>query len=259
MKEIFVAPSGSSFWSLLPVAFALALGTVGCAAEAEDAAASASALTSDAERGTEMRAVPPSSFCPTAGRVDVGEGDNLHVDDGGMRGVVAGDASRSAELAFTYLGPSREVAPLGNGELRRQLGLKLRAKDTCNVVYVTWHVEPTPGIFVSVKHNPNAHTHEACRDGGYVNVRPSTTAPSLAKIRPFEPHTLRADLDGDHLRVLADGVVAWEGTLPPEASSFDGPAGTRSDNGAFDFQLRVPGGARPGASCPSEAKNGAVR
>ncbi|MEA2752645.1 MAG: hypothetical protein QOI41_6788, partial [Myxococcales bacterium] len=70
---------------------------------------------------------------------------------GGVRAVIAGDRSRAAELAFVYRGPSVSTAPLANGELRRQIGLKLRAQDTCNVVYVMWHVERSPGAFVSVR------------------------------------------------------------------------------------------------------------
>ena len=112
-----------------------------------------------------------------------------------------------------------------------------------------WHVEPTPGIHVSVKHNPGQRSHEDCGARGYTNLRPAVGA-SPAPIRAGEPHTLRADLDGDVLTVLADGELAWKGIIPAEASTFDGPAGIRSDNGHFDFELRVPGGSRPGPLCP---------
>lgn len=194
------------------------------------------------------RAVAGSELCVSEGRIEPSEASHLHVDAGGMRAVVAGDASSVAELDFTYLGPSKQIAPLANGELRRQIGVKLRAKDTCNVVYVMWHVEPTEGIHVSVKHNPGKSTHAACGDGGYISARAATSA-LIPRIRPNEKHRLRADIEGDVVRVLVDGIVAWKGSLPAEASTFDGPAGIRTDNGAFDFDLRVGHPRRAGARC----------
>jgi hypothetical protein len=182
--------------------------------------------------------VSPSELCVTAGHVRATRGHGFFVDAAGMRAVVAGSNGASAEIAFTYHGPSSSLAPLANGEPRRQMGLKLRAKDTCNLVYVMWRLEPTSGIFVSVKHNPGMSTHAECGAGGYLNVKPSAVRP-LPPIRRGEHHVLRADLDGARLRVTADGVPAWEGVLPPEALDIDGPAGVRSDNVAFEFDLRV--------------------
>ncbi len=165
-----------------------------------------------------------------------------------MRAVIAGDMSDTAEVDFVYGGPSRETTPLASGELRRQIGLKLRAKDTCNVVYVMWHVEPTPGIAVLVKSNPGASTHQQCADRGYVSI-PPTAAAAVPHIVPNERHALRAEIHGDVLRVLVDRTVAWTGTLPPEALTFGGPAGIRTDNGVFDLDLSVARARAAGASC----------
>src|SRR5262249_51790736 len=103
---------------------------------------------------SEFSNVGSSRLCVTSGRVSARDARTLSVESAGMRAVVARDSSRSAEIAFVYRGPSATTSPLASGELRRQIGLKLRAADTCNVVYVMWHVDPTPGVFVSVKHNP---------------------------------------------------------------------------------------------------------
>jgi hypothetical protein len=189
-----------------------------------------------------------STFCPTAGAITSTGPREMRVSASGMRGVVAGDSSRSVEIAFVFRGPSRTVVALANGEMRQQIGLKLRARDTCNVVYVMWHVAPTPGVAVSVKSNPGLTTHAECGDRGYVNLR-STISAVTPVIARDQPHVLRADLDGDLLRVRADGVEVWEGRLPREAFAFDGPVGTRSDNGTFDFALRVPGGVDRRARC----------
>jgi hypothetical protein len=155
-----------------------------------------------------------------------------------IRAVVDDDGRRpGAQIAFTYRGPTRSAEPLASGELRRQIGLKLRARDTCNVVYAMWHIEPTGGVFVSVKSNPGKATHAECGDGGYINLQPGTRG-DVPAIRPGEHHTLAARIDAGMLRVTADGALAWEGALPPEAFAFDGPIGIRSDNGEFDVELR---------------------
>jgi hypothetical protein len=152
--------------------------------------------------------------------------------------AVVGDRPRAVvELAFRYRGPTREAEPLASGELRRQIGLKLRARDTCNVVYVMWHVEPTGGVHVSVKSNPGQREHAECGDRGYVNLPPHSDG--VARILPGELHALAARIDGDVLRVTADAALAWEGRLPGEAFAFDGPVGIRADNGEFDVELRV--------------------
>jgi hypothetical protein len=195
-----------------------------------------------------VRAVAAPELCVSAGRVDATAASPLHVDSGGMRAIVAGDESAVAELDFTYRGPSTETVPLASGELRRQIGLKLRAKDTCNVVYVMWHVAKPGGIAVSVKQNPGQSTHEACADRGYVNVRPDST-PVAPVLRPNERHVHRAEIAGTTLRVLVDGTPAWTGALPSQAFTFTGPAGVRSDNGKFDFDLRVLQPRAAGARC----------
>ena len=196
-----------------------------------------------------VRAVAAPELCVSTGRVDAaGASSRLHVDSGAMRAVVAGDDSSVAELDFTYHGPSTQTAPLASGELRRQIGLKLRAKDTCNVVYVMWHVAPDDGIAVSVKNNPGKSTHEACGDQGYIFVQPATRGP-LPSLRPNERHLLRSEVSGTTLRVLVDGAVVWAGPLPSPAFTFNGPAGIRSDNGMFDFDLRVVQPRATGARC----------
>lgn len=189
----------------------------------------------------------PSRFCVTDGRVDARSDGRLAVDVGGMRGVVAGDRSKTAEVAFTYPGPSSSVSPLASGEVRTQVGLKLRAQDSCNLVYVMWRIAPEPGIVVQVKRNAGKSEHEQCGNGGYAVIDAEETAAPGAIARG-ESHTLRAELEGRSLRVIADGKLAWRGVLPEVALEFDGPAGVRTDNAQVDFELRVPGGAT-GRAC----------
>lgn len=192
---------------------------------------------------------PEVALCVTSGTVDVA-GPMMHVDASGLRGVLPRARTPSAtELDFVYGGPSAEAVPLANGEERRQLGLKLRAKDSCNLVYVMWRIEPALGVYVSVKHNPGAATHTECADHGYINLPASKlTVPAVAV---GERHRLRTELDGRELRVFADGALVWKGELPSEAFAFDGPVGIRSDNVRFDFDLRADDDdASPSCDCP---------
>ncbi|WP_257458990.1 hypothetical protein [Archangium lipolyticum] len=155
-----------------------------------------------------------------------------------MASTRAPEEARVAELRFTYLGATREQEPLQSGELRRQVGLKLRARDGCNVVYVMWRIEPKAGLVVSVKHNPGMRRSDDCGNSGYQTVKPRSKAP-VPRLEPGDDHTLRAELEGTALTVRVDGKPVWEGTLPEEVLTFDGPVGLRSDNGRFQVELRV--------------------
>src|SRR5262249_33739671 len=107
--------------------------------------------------------------------------DGFAVESPELRAVVRSAPQPVAELTFVYRGPTAELAPLASGERRQQVGLKLRARDACNIVYVMWHIEPKAKIEVSVKANPGQGTHEECGDRGYrfltSPVRPEEIAP----------------------------------------------------------------------------------
>ncbi|MBS2012054.1 MAG: hypothetical protein JST00_04155 [Deltaproteobacteria bacterium] len=215
--------------------------------ESKPAAASAAA-PAPAPAPPQILSIPTARFCPTSGKISPLGPFSMRVDMGGMRGVIAGDKSDTAELAFTYKGPSTTTTPLADGTVRRQIGLRLRAQDTCNAVYIMWHAAPTQKIAVSTKSNPGQSTHAQCLDRGYINLKPTLENVPPA-IEVGKPRTLRAEIVGTTLTVKADGAVAWEGTLPPEAFAFSGPVGIRSDNGTFDFEMRVPDGTKGQTGC----------
>lgn len=183
--------------------------------------------------------LPRQRLVVTTGALDEIGGGQLHVDSGGMRAEILGSNYDDVEMDFVYRGPSQVTTPLANGEVRRQIGLKLHAQDTCNLVYVMWHVEPTPAIVVSIKRNEGQSEHAQCGARGYARIEPqSFDVPPI--VSRGERHRLRARVEGETLRIDADGVRVWEGKLPRAAFEIDGPAGVRSDNGAFDFALRLP-------------------
>jgi len=172
----------------------------------------------------------------TNGFISTLSGGRLAVDSPSSRAVARSIGDQSAEIRFRYLGPTQTSKPLASGELRRQIGIKLDAQDTCNLLYVMWHIEPDSRIAVSVKRNPGQHTHEQCNAHGYVNIKPSVSIPP-AKVVSGDSHTLRADLRRDELMVSADGTVVWRGTLANQIDNLAGPVGLRTDNARFEFEF----------------------
>jgi len=125
---------------------------------------------------------------------------------------------------------------LGSGTIRRQLGLKLRAQDPCNLVYAMWRIDPESKLVVSVKRNPNAHTSRDCGNRGYKNIKPRR-ASAVPRLQPAQSHTLRAEMKQDELRVFVDNHAVWEGSVGADAASLEGPVGIRSDNARLDFEI----------------------
>src|SRR5690606_11927182 len=159
-----------------------------------------------------------------------------------MRAQAEGGSGDEAELEFVYLGPTEEVAPLASGRVRRQLGLKLRAKDSCNVLYVMWRIEPGPDLVVSLKSNPGKTRHAECGSAGYRTIRPRHRG-QVPRLQVGARHVMRARLEGNALRAWIDGDLAWEGEV--SGLDFDGPVGVRSDNVRFAFSLRTPAPSPP--------------
>jgi len=177
-------------------------------------------------------------LCVTEGSLDEMPGGRLSVSVPKMRAYVNRQTTQIIEASLTYVGPTKNEARLGSGEVRRQFGLKLRAQDPCNLVYVMWRIEPKAELVVSLKTNPGEHTSAECANRGYRNIRPlrKSHAPAL---RPGDSHTLRAEMNGENIRVFVDNSAVWEGSLGSDVLHLNGPVGIRSDDAVVDFELRV--------------------
>ena len=171
-----------------------------------------------------LRAIAHDELCVTRGAITGGA-----ISEPTVRAFARGTAGDAAQLTFKYAGDSEGERALESGELRRQVGLKLRAQDSCNVVYVMWRIAPKPGLAVQVKHNPGKHRHEECGADGYIKVKPAAKH-AVPALETGTSHVLRAEIRGDELYAWIDGQLAWEGRLPEEARAFAGPAGLRTDN-----------------------------
>ena len=192
----------------------------------------------------ELRPIAHDQSCVTKG-----EGADAAVREPTVRAVARGSRGDAAALTFTFGGDAARGRALANGELRRQMGLKLRAQDSCNVVYVMWRLDPKPKLEVSVKANPGKRTHEECGADGYTKIRPARSH-ALPPLEIGSTHTLRAEIVGDDLFAWVDSALVWTGTLPAEARSISGPAGMRSDNVKLDgLALSAPHSSAAATEC----------
>jgi hypothetical protein len=153
-----------------------------------------------------------------------------------LRGYAPGSSGTSASLSFSAFGDTTPLIPLASGAIRRQICLKLRAADGCNLIYACWRLG-TSHVVVQVKSNPGMHDANACGVNGYSTMAAawSTTVPTFLD---GQPHSLAADLDGASLQVAVDGASVWDGAIDPVALTVDGPVGIRSDNERWTGSLR---------------------
>jgi len=184
------------------------------------------------------RAVTRGDLCVTEGNISTDSANQLRVDSSKMRAYVNARTTEAIEARFRYLGGTAQESALGSGVVRRQFGLKLRAQNACNLVYVMWRFEPESKVVVSIKKNPGKTTSSECGNGGYQNIKPHHGG-SVPALRPGEVHTLAAELHGNLLNVFVDHVNVWEGNLGPEGSDLAGPVGIRSDNARLRFDLEA--------------------
>jgi hypothetical protein len=214
------------------------LATLGIACSAAHAPATAIAPQ------RHVAAVDPASLCVTHGAIADGA-----IAEPTVRAFALNTNGDAAELAFTYASDSSETRTLESGQLRRQVGLKLRAQNSCNVVYVMWRVAPKPGLQVQVKHNPGKARNEECGTDGYLKLK-SAEQLAVPALVAGTSHHLRAEIVGDELHAWIDGQLAWTGELPADARDIAGPAGLRTDNVRLgDVAFSAPHADTPGLAC----------
>ncbi|MFZ5893503.1 MAG: hypothetical protein ACOY0T_20750 [Myxococcota bacterium] len=184
-------------------------------------------------------------LCFSEGDGVAGAGDLLRIRDPKARAVLPDSDGDSARVSFRYHGPTQVTSALKSGARRRQLGLKLRARDACNLIYVMWRLEPKQELVVSFKNNPDASSSSECGNDGYVTLRAAQRA-ALPPLEAGSDHALEAEVVGNDLDVRVDGNVVWHGALPTEALALQGPSGFRSDNVEWSLHdFRIVRGAHP--------------
>ncbi len=172
----------------------------------------------------EVHEIVDTSLCVTKGKLQKSQ-----ITAPTFRAVAPGEGGDAAQLQLIAR-DSKEQRALASGQIRRQVGLKLRAADACNLVYVMWRLDPKPMLEVSTKINPGMRNTSECGTAGYTKVKPSYHLPALPELLDGNKHVLRAEIAGDSLIAWVDDRVAWQGSLPADATTLAGPAGVRSDN-----------------------------
>jgi hypothetical protein len=182
-----------------------------------------------------LRAVSAKDVCVTLGkfRAPAPPSTPLGVDSAQFRATLAGTGGQSVALGFRFLGPSAEVVALASGERRAQLGLKLLAQDTCNLLYVMWRSAPRSELVVSLKSNPGQTRHVECGSRGYTRLRSERALP-VPPLAPDSVHRLQASVFQGALQVRVDEALVWQGRLSGAALQLRGASGLRSDNVRFD-------------------------
>jgi hypothetical protein len=208
--------------AILVALFLASPGTTAAPASKRDAHPEERTQETSANSGPKK--VGAESMCVTHGSLQ-----GLHVSDAEMRAFVRGSQGDAGKIEFSYDGPTKQVSHLASDDVREQLGLKLRAEDGCNLIYVVWRFSPKPELVVQLKRNPGSHTNVECGTHGYERVRPSSHV-SVAAPKPGSKHSLEASIHGDELTATVDGTVVWQGTLPASANELHGPIGVRTDN-----------------------------
>ena len=181
-----------------------------------------------------MRAIQPSQLCISLGFSEAVLQKSWVNLQPKVRATVADSQGQQAALSFRYLGPTPGEQPLRSGLFRRQLGLKLLAEDTCNLLYVMWRFDDPSQIAVSIKRNPDQHLHVECTNHGYHSVRPSWSVP-VAAPAPQSVHELAAHVQESRLEVSVDGKPVLRADLSAARLPKRGVAGLRSDNVAFEL------------------------
>ena len=167
------------------------------------------------------------------------------------RAVRTSGKHSQALLRFRYRGPSEKTAPLDSGAVIEQIGLKMRAMNTCNLLYIMWRIKPTEEIYIAIKRNPGKITYEDCHANGYTVLDRVPLKPLGITATTQKTHRLGASVTETAGRyageVTIDGRRVWTGNIDAKLiSQIHGPVGIRSDNGSFIFKLFVTD-AEPGS------------
>jgi hypothetical protein len=187
---------------------------------------------------------PRSDLRVSLGRIAQTKSGYLTVLGPKERAVRTSGEHSNAVLQFRYRGPSEKTSLLDSGSFVRQIGLKMRAMNTCNLLYVMWRIKPTEEIYVAIKRNPGKSKYKECLSRGYLQLGRVPLKPLGITAATHKAHRLGASVtetDGRYTcTVTIDGRRVWAGKIDAKnISDIMGPVGIRSDNGSFIFKLFV--------------------
>jgi hypothetical protein len=166
--------------------------------------------------------------------------DEFLVETPSLRGTVSTQIDTIACLKFRYFGVTDKRDKSGDGYEHHQIGIQLLAKNSCNLLYVMWRLQPEE-LVIKVKHNPGQTKHSECGNHGYHTI----DRMPYPGFQIDEPHELLAsisDIDSANikLQVWIDQQVALQTQIDRALlHNTPGVPGIRSDNGKYQFQYLV--------------------
>lgn len=202
----------------------------------------------------EPRPASKDAICVTTGDMAAEPDGRYLIESSASRAVVRDGDDDYVGIVFEYLGPSKAESALASGDVRRQLGLKLQAQDSCNVIYVMWPVDGARELVVTSKVNRGQSAHAQCGVKGYQALTPLKSRP-VAPIVVGQPRRLEASIDKRMLAVHVDGQLVWRGDAGPRTADLFGYPGLRTDNVRMRFAWLVepddeaPGRPKPRLHC----------
>jgi len=187
---------------------------------------------------------PRSDLRVSLGRISQTKSGYLTVAGPKERAVRTSGEHSNAILQFRYRGPSEKTSLLDSGSFVRQIGLKMRGMNTCNLLYVMWRIKPTEEIYIAIKRNPGKSKYKECLSRGYLQLGRVPLKPLGITAATQKAHRLGASVtetDGLYTCVVTiDGRRIWSSKIDAKhISDIKGPVGIRSDNGSFIFKLFV--------------------
>lgn len=191
--------------------------------------------------------VPHGRLKVTSGKITISDsGRYLQTGSAGMRAVDTSSDGNIGLLQIIYHGLSSVVKPQANGDVRSQVGLKLRSANPCNLLYVMWRIYPEEVISISRKANPNLETSLECGAGGYTRVVPLFPVPGHATLRNGERRYFGAEIVEDSvLNVYIDNELTRSIDLNADIetqrflTNTQGVSGIRSDNVDLTFKFKI--------------------
>lgn len=194
----------------------------------------------------EPRPTSKSSICVTTGEMSAEPDGRYLVESGASRAVVRDGDDDYVGIVFEYLGPSEDASAREAGNAHRQLGLKLQAQDSCNVVYVMWPVDGARELVVVSKVNRGQSAHAQCGVKGYEALTPLMSRP-VEPIVVGQARRLEARIDKRILTVHVDGKLVWRGDAGRRTANLFGYPGVRTDNVRVRFSWLVEPDDEPAA------------
>ena len=196
---------------------------------------------------------PRSDLRVSLGRISQTKSGYLTVVGPKERAVRTSGEHSNAVLQFRYRGPSETISLLDSGSFVRQIGLKMRAMNTCNLLYVMWRIKPTEEIYIAIKRNPGKSKYKECLSRGYLQLGRVPLKPLGITAATQKAHRLGASVtetDGRYTcAVTIDGRRVGRGKARGSQSAAEQAAPRR--------MALVGGGTRAcGAGTDADSANG---